>query len=48
MRRLLVLGLDSVPPEFVFDRYLDRMPNLRTLTHLAEWQRYALAPPARK
>ena len=28
--------------------YLDRMPNLRTLTHLAEWQRYALAPPARK
>jgi len=28
--------------------YLDRMPNLRTLSHLAEWQRYALAPPARK
>lgn len=28
--------------------YLDRMPNLRTLSHLAEWQRFALAPPARK
>lgn len=22
--------------------YLDRMPNMRTLTHLAEWQRYVL------
>jgi len=31
MRRLLVLGLDSVPPEFVFDRYLDRMPNLKRM-----------------
>lgn len=28
--------------------YLDRMANLRTLTHLAEWQRYVLAPAARK
>jgi peptide deformylase len=28
--------------------YVDRMPNLRTLTHLAEWQRYVLAPPPRK
>jgi len=28
--------------------YVDRMPNLRTLTHLAEWQRYVLTPPARK
>jgi peptide deformylase len=28
--------------------YLDRMPNLRTLSHLAEWQRYALAPAAGK
>lgn len=31
MRRLLVLGLDSVPPAFVFDRYLDRMPNLKRM-----------------
>ena len=28
--------------------YVDRMQNLRTLTHLAEWQRYVLAPPPRK
>jgi peptide deformylase len=28
--------------------YLDRMTNLRTLSHLAEWQRYALAPSTRK
>jgi peptide deformylase len=28
--------------------YLDRMPNLRTLSHLAEWQRYALEPAPRK
>ncbi len=28
--------------------YLDRMPNLGTLSHLAEWQRFVLAPPARK
>ena len=24
--------------------YLDRMPNLKTLCHLAEWQRFVLAP----
>jgi peptide deformylase len=28
--------------------YLDRMSNLRTLSHLAEWQRYALEPAPRK
>jgi len=28
--------------------YLDRMPNMRTLSHLAEWQRYMLKPPAQK
>jgi len=31
MRRLMVLGLDSVPPEFLFEKYLDRMPNLKKL-----------------
>jgi peptide deformylase len=25
--------------------YLDRMPNLKTLSHLAEFQRYSLPPP---
>ena len=28
--------------------YLDRMPDMRTLGHLAEWQRFAMAPAARK
>jgi peptide deformylase len=28
--------------------YLDRMPNLRSLAHLAEWQRFALTPTAEK
>jgi peptide deformylase len=28
--------------------YLDRMPNLKSLSHLAEWQRFVLAPAARK
>lgn len=30
-RRLLVLGLDGVPPEFLFDRLLPAMPNVRAL-----------------
>ncbi len=28
--------------------YLDRMPNMKTLCHLAEWQRFALAPATQK
>jgi predicted AlkP superfamily phosphohydrolase/phosphomutase len=38
--RLLVLGLDSVPPEFLFDRFVPQMPNLRRL--MAEGQRGVL------
>jgi predicted AlkP superfamily phosphohydrolase/phosphomutase len=30
-RRLLVLGLDAVPPEFLFDRFLPRMPRLKSV-----------------
>jgi predicted AlkP superfamily phosphohydrolase/phosphomutase len=30
-RRLIILGLDGVPPEFLFDRFLPLMPNLREL-----------------
>lgn len=30
-RRLLILGLDAVPPEFLFDRLLPVMPNVRRL-----------------
>jgi peptide deformylase len=28
--------------------YLDRMPDLRSLSHLAEWQRFLLEPAAKK
>ncbi len=31
VKRFLVLGLDSVPPELAFDKMLDFMPNLRSL-----------------
>ena len=27
--------------------YLDRMPNMRSLAHLAEWHRFALKPPGK-
>jgi predicted AlkP superfamily phosphohydrolase/phosphomutase len=30
-RRLLILGLDGVPPEFLFDRFLPVMPHVRDL-----------------
>ena len=30
------------------DVYLDRMPNMRTLSHLAEFQRFTLAPAAKE
>lgn len=30
-RRVLVIGLDSAPPELVFDRWRDDLPNLRRL-----------------
>ena len=31
MRRLLVLGLDSVPPQFLFETFREKMPNLGRL-----------------
>ena len=30
-RRLLIMGLDSAPPELVFDKFRDKLPNLRGL-----------------
>ncbi len=29
--KLLILGLDSVPPELLFERFLDKLPNIRRL-----------------
>jgi predicted AlkP superfamily phosphohydrolase/phosphomutase len=31
-RRALVIGLDCAAPQLVFDRWLDRLPNIRSLT----------------
>src|SRR5437016_5856304 len=30
-KKVLVIGLDSAPPEIIFEKYLDEMPNLRSL-----------------
>jgi predicted AlkP superfamily phosphohydrolase/phosphomutase len=35
--RTLVLGLDSVPPEFLFDRFASRMPNVRELMRRGQY-----------
>jgi predicted AlkP superfamily phosphohydrolase/phosphomutase len=30
-KKVFVLGLDSIPPELLFDRWLDRLPNIKRL-----------------
>jgi predicted AlkP superfamily phosphohydrolase/phosphomutase len=35
--RTLVLGLDSMPPELLFDRFLPKMPNVRRLMERGHW-----------
>jgi predicted AlkP superfamily phosphohydrolase/phosphomutase len=32
-RRVVVIGLDCAEPELVFDRWLDQLPNIRSLMH---------------
>jgi predicted AlkP superfamily phosphohydrolase/phosphomutase len=36
-RRALVIGLDCAAPQLVFDRWLDELPNLRSLTERGSW-----------
>jgi predicted AlkP superfamily phosphohydrolase/phosphomutase len=36
-RRALVIGLDCAAPQLVFDRWLDDLPNLKTLTEAGRW-----------
>jgi predicted AlkP superfamily phosphohydrolase/phosphomutase len=36
-RRALVIGLDCAAPQLVFDRWLDELPNLRSLTERGRW-----------
>jgi predicted AlkP superfamily phosphohydrolase/phosphomutase len=35
--RVLVIGLDSVPPDLLFDRFLPEMPRLRALREDSRW-----------
>ncbi|HKV90285.1 MAG TPA: alkaline phosphatase family protein, partial [Thermoplasmata archaeon] len=35
--RVLVLGLDSVPPELLFERFRPMMPNLQKLLARSQW-----------
>src|SRR5580693_4484394 len=35
--RVLILGLDSVPPELLFDRFRPMMPNLQKLLQRCKW-----------
>jgi predicted AlkP superfamily phosphohydrolase/phosphomutase len=36
-RRALVIGLDCAAPQLVFDRWLDDLPNLKSLTERGSW-----------
>jgi predicted AlkP superfamily phosphohydrolase/phosphomutase len=36
-KRVLVIGLDSVPPDLLFDRFLPLMPNLQKLLTRSTW-----------
>ena len=36
-RRVVVIGLDSVPPDLLFDRFLPEMPNLKALMQRGVW-----------
>src|SRR3990170_753578 len=36
-RRVLVIGLDCAPPELVFERWRDELPNLRRLMGEGAW-----------
>lgn len=44
--RVLVVGLDCLAPEFAFERYKDRMPNLHALMARGAWGRLrSVMPP---
>lgn len=32
VQRIAIIGIDSAPPDLIFDQWLDRLPNLRALT----------------
>jgi predicted AlkP superfamily phosphohydrolase/phosphomutase len=44
-RKLLVIGLDSAPPELVFDRFRDELPNIRGLMERGVYARMRSCDP---
>jgi predicted AlkP superfamily phosphohydrolase/phosphomutase len=44
-RKIVVIGLDCVPPELVFDRFRGRMPNLERLMDRGLWGRLRSCDP---
>ena len=37
MKKMLVIGLDSAPPELLFDRFIDDLPNIRKLLKVSSY-----------
>ena len=37
IERLAIIGLDSAPPQLVFDDWLDQMPNMQRLVSQGAW-----------
>jgi len=44
-RRLLIMGLDSAPPELVFDKFRDELPNIRGLMEHGVYARMRSCDP---
>jgi predicted AlkP superfamily phosphohydrolase/phosphomutase len=44
-RRVMVIGLDCAEPELVFDRWLDRLPNIRSLIEQGAYGRLRSCDP---
>ncbi len=43
--RVLVIGLDCLTPQLVFERYIDRLPNIRSLMQAGYWGRLRSCDP---
>jgi len=45
MKKVLIVGLDSVPPELLFDRLLDKLPNVKKLYHSGAHAKFRTCDP---
>ena len=45
LNKILVIGLDSVPPELMFDRFLDKLPNIKRLYDTGELAKFKTCDP---